>query len=339
MIPPLLAELVLAHGASGYEDAVQAVVRREAAAMGATVANDVLGSTVATIAGTAGGRTLALFAHADQIGLAVRDAGEDGLLSIGQLAAWSSAAAARQRVRIMTKAGEIRGVVVPPEGELTWDGLRVDIGARDRSHALELVRPGDPIVLHGPPESLPNGRILSAALDDRIGIYAGLELLRRLAADPPSWDFALVVTGQEETSTHAGARVAAERLAPDVAIVLEVTYAGDAPGTAPWGGDIRLGGGPALFRGPVVSPVVTDGLLGVAAENGIAVAVETGKATHSDTDDIFATGAGVACGMVSIPLRYMHSAGEVVQLSDVDDALRLIEAYARSLNAGTSFLR
>jgi endoglucanase len=186
-VPPLLAELLLAHGASGYEDAVQAIVRREAAAIGAGVETDVLGSTVATIGGTAGGRTLALFAHADQIGMAVRDAGQDGLLAVGQVSGWASAAAARQRVRIATSAGEIRGVVVPPDGEMTWEGLRVDIGARDREHAFELVRPGDPIVLDGPPEPLASGRVLSAALDDRVGIWAGLELLRRVAADRPAW--------------------------------------------------------------------------------------------------------------------------------------------------------
>lgn len=88
-----------------------------------------------------------------------------------------------------------------------------------------------------------------------------------------------------------------------------------------------------------MSPIVGDGLLAVAAEAGITVAIETGKVTHSDADDVFATGAGVACGIVCIPLRYMHSAAEIVQLSDVDDASRLVEAYVRSLTAETSFLR
>ncbi len=143
---------------------------------------------------------------------------------------------------------------------------------------------------------------------------------------------------QEETGTHGGARLAAERLAPDVAIVVEVTYAGDAPGVAPWG-DVRLGGGPTVFRGPVVSPIVGDGLLTVAAEAGIEVAIESGQATTSDGDDIFTTGAGVACGIVCIPLRYMHTAGEIAQLSDVDAAARLVEAYIRSLDAEASFLR
>ena len=105
-------------------------------------------------------------------------------------------------------------------------------------------------------------------------------MLRRVAADPPEWDVALVVTVQEENN-HGGARVTAQRLSPDVAIVIEVTYAGDAPGYAPWGGDVKLGGGPTVFRGPVVSPIVGDALLEIAASDGITVAIETGKATHT----------------------------------------------------------
>lgn len=338
-IPELLAELLLAPGASGYEEPVQAIVRREVEAIGAEILTDTLGTTIATVKGTGGGRTLALFAHADQIGMAVRDVGSDGLLTVAQLANWRSEGARGQRVRIVTANGEVRGIVVAPhEGEPSWEALRIDIGASDRANALELVRPGDPVVLDGPPEALPNGRVLSGALDDRIGIYAGLEVLRRVAADPPEWDVALVVTVQEENN-HGGARVTAQRLQPDAAIVIEVTYAGDAPGYAPWGGDVELGGGPTVFRGPVVSPIVGDALLAIAAQDGITVAIETGRATHSDADDVFIAGDGVATGIVCIPLRYMHSAGEIVQLSDAEDASRLIEAYARSLTAETSFLR
>jgi putative aminopeptidase FrvX len=338
-VPELLAELLLAPGASGYEGPVHTIVRREAAAIGAEIETDVLGTTTATVKGTTGGRTLALFAHADQVGMSVRDAGSDGLLTVAKLANWNPRSAEGQRVRITTATGEVRGVVVAPhEGEIAWDVLRVDIGAADREHAFELVRPGDPIVLDGPPEALANGRVLSGALDNRVAIYAGLDVLRRVAADPPVWDVALVVTVQEE-NTHGGARVTAQRLSPDAAIVVEVTYAGDAPGVPPWGGDVKLGGGPTVFRGPVVSPVVGEALLEIAARDGITVAIETGAATHSDADDIFTGGHGIATGIVCIPLRYMHTAGEIVQLSDVDDATRLIEAYARSLTTSSSFLR
>jgi len=338
-IPPLLDELLRAHGASGHEDAVQAIVRREAAAIGAEVEKDVLGSTVATIKGS-GGRLIALFAHADQVGLVVKGAGDDGLLTVAKTASWLPADAWRQRVRIQTGEGEIRGVVVGERSDTgpTWDTIRIDIGAATRDEALSVVRPGDPIVLDGAPEELGNGRILATALDDRVGIYACLEALRRLVEAPPAWDVAVVVSTQEESGEYAGARTAAERLRPEVAIVVEVTYASDAPGEPAWG-EIRLGGGPAVLRSPVISPIVSDGLMAVAEAQELPFTIETGQEALSDADGLNGIAGGIACGMVSIPLRYMHSAGEVAQLSDVDAASRLIEGYIRWLDAETSFLR
>jgi putative aminopeptidase FrvX len=338
-IPPLLAELLQAPAAPGHEDAVQAIVRREVAALGAEISTDVLGSTTARLRGAAGGQTLGLFAHADQVAMIVRAVEANGLLTVTNLGGWRAAAACGQRVRVMTKAGEVRGVVVgPTEGEPTWDSLRVDIGADGKEGALELAGPGDWIVLHAPPEELPGGRVLSGALDDRLGIFVALQVLERLAASPPEWDVALVVTGQEETGTHGGARLAAQQLSPDAAIVVEVTYDGDVPGPSPWG-DVRLGGGPTIFRGAVVSPLVGDGLLAVAAAEGIDVAIESGQSTWSDADDIFTAGDGVATAIVCVPLRYMHTAGEIAQLSDADAAARLIEGYARSLRSGVSLRR
>jgi tetrahedral aminopeptidase len=338
-IPRLLDELLRAPGAPGSEDAVQAIVRREAAALGAELTTDVLGSTVVRVRGTGSGRLIALFAHADQIGLIVRGVGEDGLVTVATLGSWRVRDAVGQRVRIVGQAAEIRGVVVAPhDAKLRWEALRIDVGAAGREEALALVRPGDGVVLDGPPEELPNGRVLSGALDDRVGIFACLDVLRRIAEDPPEWDVALAVSVQEETSSHGGARVVAERLAPDVAIAVDVTYAGDAPGTTPWG-DVRLGGGPTIFRGPVVSPIVADGLLAAAATTGVEVAIESGKETWSDADDIFTAGGGIASQIVCIPLRYMHTAGEIVQMTDVTATSRLLEAYARSLTAESSFLR
>jgi putative aminopeptidase FrvX len=270
----------------------------------------------------------------------VRDAGENGLLTVAKLANWSAEAASRQRVRVLTGRGEIAGVMTRVgTGDVGWDDLRLDVGAAGHDEALALVQPGDPVVLDGPPVELAGGRVASASLDDRAGLYAAFEALRRLAESPPAWDVALVASTQEETGTHGGAAAAARRLRPDAALVIEVTYAGDAPGGAePWG-DVKLGAGPVVFRGPVVSPLVVDGLLGAAAGAGIEVSVEAGQSTWSDADDVFAVGDGVPTGLLSIPLRYMHTAGEVAQLSDIEATSRLIEAYARALTSATSFVR
>jgi endoglucanase len=332
-IPPLLDELLRAPGPSGSEEAVAAVVRREAAAFGAEVEGDPLGSTVARIRGTGAGRLVAFFAHTDQVGLAVRRVRGDGLLEVAKLASWNPAAALHQRVEVLARSGRVPGVVTRTgEGDLEWSHLLVDVGAASDEEALALVAPGDPAVIVGAPVELAGGRIASAALDDRAGLYAALEALRAFAADPPAWDVAVVATSQEETGTHGGAAAAAWRLEPVVAVVVEATFAADAPGHEPWG-DVRLGGGPVVFRGPVVHPGVTEALLETARSEGIAVAVEAGGATWSDADDLFAAAGGIAAGLVSIPLRYMHTACEVVDLGDVEATARLLEAYARSLDA------
>jgi endoglucanase len=340
-VPALLEELLRAPGAPGHEDAVAAVVRREAASFGATVEGDVLGCTTARVRGTGGGRLLALFAHVDQVGMIVTRIDDDGFLAVGKLGNWDAASALGQRARVCTAAGEIAAVVTRVgEGAPTWDDLRLDVGAADRVEALALVAPGTTAVAAGAPEELAGGRVAASGLDDRAGVYAALQALRRLAAEPPEWDVVLVASTQEETSLSGAAAAAAERLRPEVAVVVETTYASDAPHPDPpaWG-DVRLGGGPVVFHGAVVHPAVVAGLVRAAEVAGTPVAIEAGAETASDADDVYTAAGGVAAGCVAVPLRYMHTASEVVQLSDVDAMSRLLEAYARSLTADVSFLR
>ena len=334
-LPPLLEELLLAPGPPGREDAVAAIVRREAAALGAEVEADALGSTVARVRGRGGRRLLALVAHADQVGLAVRRVRADGLLEAAKLGNWDAAAAVDQRVAVLAEGGSVPGVVLRAgggEGAPRWDELLVDVGAGDEREAVALVAPGDPAVLVSPPVELAGGRVAAVALDDRAGLYAALEALRALAADPPAWDVALVATVQEETGTHGAAVAAATRLRPDVAVVVEATFAGDTPGGPPAWGDVRLGGGPAVFRGPVVHPAVAAGLLEAARGVRLPVAVEAASTTWSDADGLVAAAGGIPAGLVSVPIRSMHTACEVAQLSDVEAAARLLETYARLLD-------
>jgi endoglucanase len=340
-VPALLDELLRARGPSGLEDEASAIVRREAASFEAEIEADVLGSTVARVRGTDGGRTLALVAHVDQVGVSVSHALDDGLLGVTQLAHWEASDAVGQRFDILTATGALPGVAVRVgEGDLTWAQVRLDVGASDRASASELVRVGDPAVLVSAPLPLAGRRVASAALDDRAGLYAAIEALRRLTGDRPAWDVALVASTQEEGEAAGGVEAAVDRLRPDVAIVVEATYATNAAGHDPvlWGAH-DLGDGAAIFRGGTVSPVVADRLLELAAAEGIPHVVETGRITLSDADEIFTRAGGIATGMVSIPLRSMHTANEVVDLGDVDAVSRLLEAFARSLAPDASFVR
>lgn len=339
-IPELLAELLLARGPSGMEDAVMHVVRREAGSF-ADVRSDVHGNTIALVPGTTGGRTLALHAHADEIGMIVTHVHDDGLASVARVANWDAGLAVGRRVVVLGRAGEVPGVVVRNGSRDTapaWTDVRLDIGATDSGEALALIEPGDSLVLSGEPVELAGGRLMSKSLDNRAGVYAALEVARRLAADPPAWDTALVVNALEETVLAGGAAVAARAVEADAAVVLDVTYAADAPGadSGEWG-QSRLGGGPTIFRGPTIHPALSAGLRDAAEAGSIPYSLEAGATTWSDSEAL--QGEGVPVGLVSIPLRYMHSPHEIVQLSDVAAAIGLVESHVRSLAPGISFLR
>ena len=339
-IPALLDELLRAPGPSGSEDAVAAIVRREAEAF-AEVSGDVSGSTTAVVRGTAGGSLLAVFAHVDEIGLAVSHVEENGFLAVLPLASWKARSAARQRVDVLAGQGRVPGVVArrAREGELEWTGVYLDIGASSAAEALRLVTPGDSAVLVSEPIELANGRVASKALDNRASVFAALEALRCLAADPPHLDVALVACVQEEGS-GLGSETTAFRLAPEIALVVDVTYATDVPAAdVSLHGAHALGSGAAVMRSPTVHPRLAELLLEVARADGIDHTIEAAQATHTDADGVHRAGGGVPTAVVSIPLRYMHTANEIAQLTDLDACARLIEGFARRLEPGLDLVR
>ena len=340
-IPELLDRLLSAPGPSGSEDAAAAVVREAATELGAAVETDVLGSTIATV-GT-DGPLLALVAHVDQIGLAVSGIGSDGLLGVVKLANWDARAGALQRIRVITAAGPIAGVVGVRTSEKDKPGfsdLYVDIGAHDGDEARDLVAQGDPVVFDAPPVELAGGRIASCALDNRLSVWVGLEVLRRLAAEPAGCRVALVASVQEEVAGAASAGPPLRTLAPDLALALDVTYATDVPeGDASESGEHRLGGGPAIFRGGVMHPELVRRLIAAAVELDLAHSVETGMMSYTDADVFYAQGAGIPSGLVSVPVRRMHTPVETVQLSDAEDEIRLLDAFVRGLGPDLDLAR
>ena len=332
-IPETLDALLRAHGPSGHEHLAYAAVR---AAVGDTaeIETDTVGNLVARRSGE--GPLLALFAHLDVIGLAVAHVPEDSFIPVHRLGGFRADIAYGQRVEIRTKAGAVAGVLArrtKDKEKVEWEQLYVDIGARDGQQARELVAPGDPIVLVGPPLELANGRVASRSLDNRASVYVALEALRRLDGGNVA-----VVAGAQEELGHHGARAAAHRLRPEVAIAIDVTYATDVPSEdANEAGDHRLGGGPAIFRGPAITPRVFDLLVESAAQ--MPHTVETGFATHTDADDTYSSRDGIPTGLVSIPLRYMHSPIEVVDLADLEACIELLVAFARRVRPGETYAR
>lgn len=338
-IPALLDELLRAHGAPGGEGDVQAIVRREAGVLGLDVTPDVLGATVARVDGSAA-RTVALVAHTDQIALGITRIDDDGLLRVGPLGVWQPTAAVGQRFAIKARAGRVPAVGVRRgTGDITWDDVRLDVGVSSAAEARGLVSPGDAAVFDSAPFALEGTRFTSPAIDDRVAVYAGIELLRRFAALPGAWGVALVASVQEEGGKRTAAEASLASLDAEIALILETSYASDAPtGYDAWG-ECPLGGGATVFRGPVVHPAVADGLLAAAESLGLPMPIETGTTTMTDGDDLFVMNNGLAVGLVAVPARYVHTAHELADLRDVEAMIEITERYIRSVPIDASFLR
>jgi endoglucanase len=347
--PDLLLALLNASGPSGHEEE-PARIWREAASGFAEVTSDTLGSSFARVRAGEGAPTLALVGHIDEIGVAVTNIEESGLLSFTTIGGISPEMLMGQRFELLTRNGRIpaatsRKRIQPeqvrdrPRPELS--DLHIDIGAKDRAEAESLVRVGDPGVWVGPPVELPNGRLLSKALDNRLGAYIALEAARRIAESREAEvDVVAVAAVQEEIGLY-GARTAAYGLDPQVAIAIDVTPATDYPGgDARRAGKIELGLGAMIARGPTLNKQVTD-LLGEAAEaEDIPHAWEVyTRTTSTDADEIHFTRAGIPTGLLSIPTRYLHSPNEICALEDVEANIRLIVAFAKRLSRDQSFVR
>jgi endoglucanase len=288
--------------------------------------------------------------HIDEIGIVVTNIEDSGLLSFATVGGVVAETAVGQRIDLLTRDGIVPAAVarkrVPPEKvrdrpRLELTDLHLEIGAKDREQAESLVRVGDPGVWVGPPRELPNDRLLSKALDNRLGAYVALESARRIAESGSAQvDVVAVAAVQEEIGLY-GARTAAYGLDPQVAIAIDVTPATDVPGgDARRAGRIELGMGAMIARGPTLNKHVTE-LLGKAAEaEGIPHAWEVySSSTSTDADEIHLVRAGVPTGLISIPMRYLHSPNEVCSLDDLESVIRLIVAFATRLSRDQSFVR
>ncbi|GIV85702.1 MAG: endoglucanase [Candidatus Roseilinea sp.] len=343
-----LKRLLSAPGPSGDEVGPARVWREEAMTFADEVRADVRGNSYAVLNGAEGAPRVLLAGHIDEIGLMITHVDDEGYLWFAPIGGWDPQVLVGQRVRLLGKQGDVLGVIGkkaihlmrPDERDKASkiEDLWIDIGAKSRDEALGHVRVGTAGVIDAPVYDFPNGRIVSRSIDNRIGAFTVLEALRLLAQARPLATVAAVATVQEEI-TFAGAHTSAFSFAPQAAIVVDVTHATDHPdANKRRSGDVKLGGGPVLSRGSAGSPVIFDMLVGLAEREGIPCAVEANpRATGTDADAIHLSRGGVATGIISIPNRYMHSPNEMIALSDVEGAAKLIAAFVRELTPQTDF--
>lgn len=341
-----LKQLLSSPGPSGDEALPARVWRTEARTFADTVRADVRNNSYAILQGS---ETRVLLAgHIDEIGVMVSHIDGEGFLYFSGVGGWDPQVFVGQRIRLLGKQGELIGVIGKKPIHLMRDDrdkaskiedLWIDIGVQNREEAEALVRVGTVGVIDAPIYDMPNGRIVSRSIDNRIGAFTVLEALRLLAEDRPSATVAAVATTQEETS-FAGAITSAYDFDPQIAIAVDVTFASDHPSSNKnqWG-DVKLGGGPVISRGAANSPLVFERLLEIAESEKIPYSVQiTPRYTGTDADAIHVARSGVATAVISIPNRYMHSPNEMIELADVENAARLIAAFVRSIKNVDEFI-
>jgi putative aminopeptidase FrvX len=353
-LPQLLVDLLEAHGPSGYETPAAEVWLRAAREF-AQVSTDTIGTPLARVSAKHDAqhppRRLLVMGHIDEIGLIVTHIDDEGYLWFLPVGGWDPQILVGQRVSLATRGGELKGVVGKKPIHLLREEERkkiaelremhIDIGARDGEHARELVRVGDVAVIDAAPQRLLGDCLVSRALDNRIGSFVALQAARLVAeGGGGEWEVAAVAVAQEEI-TFGGSRTSAFALSPDAAIVIDVTHATDAPGVEIKElGKHELGSGPVLTRGSTIHPKLFELLYDTATEEKIPFTVEaSARATGTDADAVHLSREGIPTALVSIPLRYMHSPVELVQLDDVHAAARLIAAAALRLDGEASFVR
>lgn len=348
-----LTALLDTPGPSGFETGPARRWRAEAERFADAVRVDVNGNSFASLAGGAAGTPPVMLAgHVDEIGLMVVHIDEQGYLWFEPIGGWDPQVFVGQRVTLLGRSGPVPGVVGKPAVHLLEKedrekvskvhDLWIDIGASTRAEAAALIRVGDAGVLLAPVVTLPNGRLVARSLDNRIGAFVVLEALRRLAGNRPAVPVTAVATAQEEIahSGGGGARTSATGLTPLAALVVDVTHATDTPGVEKKRhGEVALGGGAVLTRGAAINAGVFGLLVSVAEEEGIPYTVQAAaRDTGTDADAIALSHRGIATGLVSVPIRYMHSPNELVALEDLDRAAALLAGFVRRVTPTTDFV-
>lgn len=342
--PEFLVDLLNARSPTGHEYEAQAVVDRYLEGAVHAYRKDTMGNRFATV--NPDGDPSILFAgHIDELGLIITYIDDHGFIYFDTLGGHDKTMISGRRVCILTKDGVVKGVTGKravhlmspedrkkvPETHEIW----IDIGVKSRKEAEKFVRIGDAAVYDQSFELIRGSVGVARAFDDKAGAYAVLEAARRLMKGKLQARVTAAATTQEEIGTR-GAMTAAFSENPDFAIAVDVGHATDSPDCDPRKyGRTKQGGGPIVCRGPNINPIIFERIVSCAEANKIPYQLEADpRPTGTDARAIQVAQAGIATGLLSIPLRYMHTPSEMVDLEDIEHTVQLLVAVARSLKKG-----
>ncbi|MDD5111672.1 MAG: M42 family metallopeptidase [Candidatus Altiarchaeota archaeon] len=334
----LLERLCKAGGISGFEDDVRDIMIEEFKKAKCDVSVDKLGNVIAK---KGKGKTrIMLAAHMDEVGLLVKHINKDGFINFVKIGGVDDRVLVNRVVKIKTKyhlTGSITGVigVKPPHLQkdkesreaIKHEDMYIDIGARDQKEAKKLVSIGDPIIFLPNFEVLNENIIAAKSLDNRLGCYALIEIMKNLPK--VNAEVYAVGTAQEEVGLK-GARVAAFRINPDYCIAIDITLSGDTPQIKENESNLKSGKGPAITileasgRGVVTHPKVMDILVKTAGKNKIPYQIDVLEGGMTDAASVYMTREGIPSGAVSIPIRYTHAPVGLFHKKDLESTIQLV---------------
>ncbi len=333
-----LEELIKCPSPSGDEVRIQKLWINEMKEHADKIETDFAGNAIAILNPEADFKVL-LAGHCDEIAFMVTHIDDKGFISVTKAGGINPKLALGNRVRIYGSE-MIKGVVgVKAEhkggekGEIKVEDLIIDTGANSKDDIKDIVSIGDFVIYDMDYEYLLNNNFSARALDNRSGAFIIAEVIKRLADEKLNVGVYAVSTVNEET-TMGGAHFAAANIEPNMAIACDVTFATDAPGSNPKkDGVVNLGGGPVISIGSQINKKINDLLKETAKVNDYKLQVElTPRGTGTDADKMRFAGKGVPVALVSLPLRYMHSPSEVVNLDDIQEEIDLLVSFIKSLN-------
>ncbi len=335
----ILEQLSNVCGVAGREDRVRALMLEMLEPHVDEIREDKLGNVIGIKKGSKGTPTLMLAAHMDEIGLMIKNITKDGFIQFSKMGGIDDRILISQNVLVHTDKGAITGVIgsKPPhilkEEErkkiVEADELFIDVGAADKATAQEMgVRIGDTVSFNIQFSRVAGNSVVGKAFDNRAGCTALIEIMKSLP--PMECTVYAVGTIQEEVGSR-GAGVSAFGLNPDVAVAVDTTVAGDVPGVSEAVAPTKMRKGPCLTvadAGFITHPKVLRWLVDAAEEISVPYQLETGLRGSTDAARIALTREGIPCGVLAIPVRYIHSAVSLLSLDDLNNTVKLGVAAA-----------
>ncbi len=349
-VESLLEELTNAHGPSGFEGPVRAIVQRELSGLCDGLETDGIGSLIGRLGEESGSPRVMMAAHMDEVGLMVKLITKEGYVMFQTLGGWLDQALINQRWVIMTRNGPVLGVTgvktihvmtAEARGQLfKKEQMFIDVGASSKEDAEERlgIRPGDPIAPDSRFTQLNGGSLyLGKAWDDRAGLGVIVEVMRRLRESPPPNTLYGVATVQEEVGLR-GAHTSSYAVEPDLGINLESGVASDYPGITQEEAQEKIGNGPSIFlhdSSMLPSLKLRDLFVDTARENDIPVQFDVLSGYGEDGAEMQRSRSGAPSINIAIPTRYLHSHNGIISRQDFDRTVDLVVAVVRKLDSDT----